>query len=234
VYALTKDGGGSDRAGSHQGQNGTGDAGGSGGPGGSDGSGGSGGPDESPSPERSGAPEVEGGGDVPDPVNGISLPVPKGWIGQSIGIGAQVTSKESYKCPGDSSETCTAGGAYSASADSLGTKGDTAEAVAKADVSANAAHAYGGTAYGRVTSHQALASQAVTVAGQKGYLVRWKLVTSKGADGYAESVAFPSPNDPRKILVVRFGLDVGQKVSVIDEILKGIKVSSGGGNGQDV
>ncbi|MGW0994455.1 DUF2510 domain-containing protein [Streptomyces sp. NPDC002523] len=244
VYALTKDGGGgSDRAGSRQGPDGTGGPGGpggSGGLGGSGGSGGSGGPggsggsDESPSPDRSGAPRVEGGGNVPDPFNGISLPVPKGWTGEVISVGAQVTSEKSYKCPGNSSQTCTAGGAYSASASELGTKGDTAPEVAKADVAANAEHAYGGTTYGSVTSHQVLASQAVTVAGQKGYLVRWKLITSKGADGYAESVAFPSPNDPKQILVVRFGLDVGQNVSVIDEILKGIKVSSGGGNGQDV
>jgi hypothetical protein len=36
------------------------------------------------------------------------------------------------------------------------------------------------------------------------------------------------------MVVVRFGIDVGQKLSVIDEITKGIKVSSGGGNGQNV
>ncbi|MFG2885200.1 DUF2510 domain-containing protein [Streptomyces sp. NPDC048297] len=245
VYALTKnDGGGSDRAGSQQGQDGTGGSdggpgGGSGGSGGSDGSGGiggsggSGGQDQSPAPDRSGTPRVEGGGNVPDPFNGISLPVPQNWVGEVISVGAQVTSQKSYKCPGNNSQTCTAGGAYSASADDLGTKGATAEAVAKADVSVNAAHAYGGTTYGSVTSHEALASQAVTVAGQKGYLVRWKVITSKGADGYVESVAFPSPNDPRQILVVRFGLDVGQNVSVIDEILKGIKASSGG-SGQNV
>jgi hypothetical protein len=177
---------------------------------------------------------IEGGGSVPDPFNGISLPVPEGWTGSVIRLGAQVTSKASYKCPGKSSLTCTAGGAYSASAADLGTKGDTAEEVAKADVAANAEHSYGGTTYGSITSHQVLASRAVTVAGQNGYLVRWKAVTSKGADGYVESVAFPAPNDAHRILVVRFGLDVGQKTSVIDEILKGIKVSTGGGNGQDV
>ncbi|MEV6840475.1 DUF2510 domain-containing protein [Streptomyces sp. NPDC051133] len=253
VYALAGDphGGGDDRAGSQRapgggqdggqggpfggpggGSGGSGESGGTGGPGGSDGSGGPGG--ASPSPGQSQAPKVKGGGTVPDPVNGVSLPVPQGWTGQTIGVGAQVTSDDSYKCPGDSSQTCTAGGAYTAPAQALNIKGTTAEAVAKADIAANAKQSYGGTTYGSITSHQVLASQAVTVAGQKGYLVRWKAVTSKGADGYVESVAFPSPNDAKQIVVVRFGVDVGQKVSVIDGILKGIKVFAGGGNGQNV
>ncbi|MGW4287775.1 DUF2510 domain-containing protein [Streptomyces sp. NPDC004673] len=222
VYALAEDSGGGDRAdsrprlGQERRQEGPGD------------------PQESPSPERSAAPKVQGGGTLPDPVNGISMPVPEGWTGQAFAIGAQVTSDKSYKCPGDTSKNCTAGGAYSAPARALGTRGETAEAVAKADVAANAEESYGGNSYGGITSHQVLASRAVTVAGQKGYLVRWKAVTSKGADGYVESAAFPAPADPSRMLVVRFGLDVGQSTAVLDEILKGIKVSSGGGNGQDV
>ncbi|MFF4932965.1 DUF2510 domain-containing protein [Streptomyces griseofuscus] len=261
VYALTNDNGGSnDRAGVRQGasggqngggfggpggsggsdgsggasggQGGPGGSGGLGGSGGGDGSGGSGG--QSPSPDRSPAPKIKGGGTVPDSINGVSLPVPKGWTGQAISVGAQVTSDNSYKCPGNSSQTCTAGGAYTAPAVALGTDGDTAEQVAKADIAANAKESYGGSTYGSITSHQQLAAEAVTVAGQKGYLVRWKAVTSKGADGLVESVAFPSPNDARQMVVVRFGIDVGQDTSVIDEILKGIKVSSGGGDGQNV
>ncbi|MFE0514711.1 DUF2510 domain-containing protein [Streptomyces sp. NPDC058964] len=234
VYALTRnDSGGGDRAGSQQGPNGQGGPEGqNGGPGG--GSGGSGGPGgRSPSPGRSGAPKVQGGGAVPDAVNGISLPVPKGWTGQALTAGAQVTSEDSYKCPGDTSKDCTAGGAYSAPALVLGTEGSTAEEVAKADIAANAKESYGGATYGSITSHEVLASKAVTVAGQKGYLVRWKAVTSKGADGYVESLAFPSPADPKRITVVRFGVDAGQKLSVIDDITKGIKVSSGG-DGQSV
>ncbi|AKJ09444.1 membrane protein [Streptomyces incarnatus] len=250
VWALTKDpgGGSADRAGSRQGapggQNG-GPGGGFGGQGGSGGSGDSGGSGggfggpggsggASPSPNPSAAPKVKGGGTVPDPVNGISLPVPKGWTGQTISVGAEVTSDDSYKCPGDPTQTCTSGGAYTASAQALRLQGDTAQKVAEADIAANAKQSYGGTTYGSITSHQALGSGAVTVAGQKGYMVRWKAVTSKGADGYVESVAFPSPDDAKQIVVVRFGIDVGQSTAVIDEILKGIKVSSGSGNGQDV
>ncbi|MFH9431547.1 DUF2510 domain-containing protein [Streptomyces sp. NPDC017615] len=226
VYALTKDPGGGDRADSRptrgQRQEPRED-----GPGG-------GSPRESPSPAPSAAPKVRGGGTLPDPVNGISVPVPEGWTGQAFAIGAQVTSDKSYDCPGDKSKNCTAGGAYTAPASLLGTRGKTAEEVAKADVAANAEESYGGKTYGGITSHQVLASRAVTVAGQKGYLVRWKAVTSKGADGYVESAAFPSPADPGRIVVVRFGLDVGQSTAVMDEILKGIKVSSGGGDGQDI
>ncbi|MFF4489308.1 DUF2510 domain-containing protein [Streptomyces sp. NPDC001544] len=246
VYALSGDGGsGSDRAGSQQGPGGRGGPGGQGGsegqggpfggPGGGSGNGGDGGPGgQSPSPGQSEPPKVKGGGTVSDPIDGISMPVPDGWTGQASEAGAQVTSNDSYKCPGDTTKTCTTGGAFSAPALLLGDKGETAEEVAKADIAANAKQSYGGTTYGSITSHKVLASEAVTVAGQKGYLVRWRAVTSKGADGYVESLAFPSPADPKRIVVVRFGVDFGNRTSVVDEITKGIKVSSGGGNGQNV
>jgi hypothetical protein len=206
-----------------------------GGNGGGGNGGGSGGQDgQSPGPRQSEPPKIESGA-VPDAVSGISLPVPDGWYGQELSVGAQLSSKQSYKCPGDTSATCTKGGAYSAPAMVLGTKGDTAEEIAKADIEANAEESYGGKSYGSITSHEVLSSKAVTVAGQKGYQVRWKAVTSKGADGYVQSLAFPSPADPERIVVVRFGVDVGEKQSVIDDITKGIKVSSGGtGAGQDV
>jgi hypothetical protein len=258
VYALAGDGGSGNHAGSQQGSGGQGGRGGSGGrggpfggpgggesggsggfgdPGGSGGSGGfggSGGPDgQSPSPGQSAAPKIRSGA-VADPLSGISLPIPAGWYGQQLAVGAQVTSDDSYKCPGDTSKSCTSGGAYSAPALALGTRGSTAEQVAKADIAANAQQSYGGSTYGGITSHQVLASKAVTVAGQKGYLVRWKAVTSKGADGYVESLAFPSPADSRQLVVVRFGVDVGQKESVIDTITQGIKVSTGGGDGQNI
>ncbi|MFL4908471.1 DUF2510 domain-containing protein [Streptomyces sp. MMS24-I2-30] len=248
VYALSDSGsGGGDQAGSQRGpgfQGGQGGQGGSegqnggqggqggpfGGPGG--GSGGSG--EQSPAPDQSGAPEVKGGGTVSDALNGISMPVPDGWTGQAFSAGAQLASDHSYNCPGDTSQKCTDGGAYSAPAVALGTKGSTAEEVAKADIQANAEESYGGKTYGSITSHEVLASKAVTVAGQQGYLVRWKAVTSKGSDGYVESLAFPSPANAQQMVVVRFGVDVGQKVTVIDEITQGIKVSSGGGDGQNV
>ncbi|MDH6588497.1 hypothetical protein M2161_007603 [Streptomyces sp. SAI-133] len=205
-----------------------GDDGGNGGSGDSGGTGGA-----SPSPQGSEAPRIESGS-VTDSIDGISLPIPDDWYGQEIQVGASVTSNDSYACPGDTSEKCTKGGAYSAPALALGTRGSTAEAVAKADIEANAEQSYGGKTYGSITSHDVLDSEAVTVAGQKGYRVRWKAVTSKGSDGYVESLAFPSPANPQQIVVVRFGVDVEEGQTVIDDITKGIKVSTGGGSGQDV
>ncbi|MFE7174638.1 DUF2510 domain-containing protein [Streptomyces sp. NPDC057616] len=246
VYALAgNDGsGGGSAAQPGQGQGGPGGEGGSsGGPGGQGGpfgggsGGGSGGSDgggsQSPAPGQSEAPKIRSGS-VTDGVSGISLPIPDNWYGQQLSVGAQISSDKSYKCPGDTSQTCTNGGAYSAPALALGTKGSTAEAVAKADIAANAEESYGGKTYGSITSHEVLASKAVTVAGQKGYLVRWKAVTSKGSDGYVESLAFPSPAGAQQIVVVRFGVDVAEKQTVIDTITKGIKVSTGGGSGQNV
>jgi hypothetical protein len=171
---------------------------------------------------------------VTDAVSGISLPIPKGWYGQQARAGAQVTSDDSYKCPGDTSSTCTKGGAYSAPALALGTKGATAEEIAKADIGKNAEESYGGKSYGGITSHDVLESKAVTVAGQKGYLVRWKAVTSKGADGIVESLAFPSPANAKLMVVIRFGVDAGQQENVLDDITQGIKAATGSGNGQDV
>ncbi|MBT2415517.1 DUF2510 domain-containing protein [Streptomyces sp. ISL-12] len=238
VYALAGDGDGTgdDRAVSQQrspgGQDGEGlpDN-----PFGDSGGGSGGGDGESPAPQGSEAPRIESGS-VPDAVSGISLPVPDGWYGQELTVGAQVSSNESYECPGNSASSCTKGGAYSAPAMVLGTEGSTAEEVAKADISANAEESYGGDSYGSITSHDVLSSKAVTVAGQKGYQVRWKAVTSKGSDGYVQSLAFPSPANPQQIVVVRFGVDVSEEQSVIDEIVEGIEVSTSGGtgSGQDV
>ncbi|MEU7664021.1 DUF2510 domain-containing protein [Streptomyces lincolnensis] len=243
VYALAGgDDNSSDTSNAQPGPDGRGGTGGQGGPGGNSGGqgddGGQGGPGggtggQSPAPEGSPAPKIESGS-VTDAVDGISLPIPKDWYGQEISVGASVTSNASYKCPADTSQTCTKGGAYSAPALALGAKGATPEAVAKADISAAAEESYGVEGYGGITSHDVLASKAVTVAGQKGYLVRWKAVTKQGSDGYVQSLAFPSPANPQQIVVVRFGVDVGESQTVIDDITKGIKAAQGGGSGQDV
>lgn len=236
VYALTAHDGGSGNSADSRPFGGQGGQGGEGGP-----FGGQGGPDggsggQSPGPDRSGPPQAEGGGFAGDPFNGISIPVPDGWTGGTVDGGAQVTSQKTYKCPGDTSQTCNTGGAYSASADDQGLTATTAEAAAKQDIAKNAEESYGGKSYGGITSHQVLASKAVTVAGQQGYMVRWKAVTSKGADGYVESLVFPSPAGTKQLVVVRFGIDVGTgapKPSVLDKITKGIKALTVSGDGQN-
>ncbi|CAM5589937.1 hypothetical protein SALBM135S_01004 [Streptomyces alboniger] len=86
-----------------------------------------------------------------------------------------------------------------------------------------------------------LASKPITVAGQKGYYVCWKAVTEKSDDGYVESLAFPSPADKDKLVIVRMAIDGYEKApspSAMDTIAKGIQGwpvgGGGGGTGQDV
>ncbi|RDG35965.1 DUF2510 domain-containing protein [Streptomyces corynorhini] len=172
-----------------------------------------------------------------DAASGISIPVPDGWTGESGMIGAGVTTGK-YTCPGDSSADCVRGGVFSAPAAALKNTAKTAKESAEKDITVNAEESYGGDSYG-ISSHEQLKSEAVTVAGQKGYLVRWKVVTSKGDDGYVQSLVFPSPATPSILVVVRSGFDINDKapeLAVMDEITKGIKAapSSGGGSGQGV
>jgi hypothetical protein len=120
------------------------------------------------------------------------------------------------------------GGVNSYPAEAMNIKATTAEAAAKEDISANATISYGGDIYGGVTSHTQLKSAAVTVAGQKGYLVRWKVVTKNGVDGYVQSLVFPSPSGSKQLVLVRFGFDINSKapkLSMMDTITKGIKAS---------
>ncbi|GAA3101909.1 DUF2510 domain-containing protein [Streptomyces rectiviolaceus] len=195
-------------------------------------------PEQSQPPGGPSAPPTEEGY-ATDMLSGISLPVPDGWTGATGQRGGASVSVDPYPCPGEASKTCSRGGAYSGPAEAFKVDAKTAEAAAKADIAVNAKESYGGKTYGKITSHKELESKAVTVAGQKGYLVRWKAVTEKSDDGYVQSLAFPSPSDKSALVIVRFGIDVNDKspkVSVMDEITKGIKAAAGGGggNGQEV
>ncbi|WP_306337104.1 DUF2510 domain-containing protein [Streptomyces sp. KL118A] len=201
-------------------------------------------PESPQAPRTPGAPDPQAPEQEPgfasDVVNGIKIPVPDGWKGGSTQYGAGVQT-DPIPCPGNEKEQCTRGSAFSQSAEQLKIDADTPEAAAKADIKKNAKAGYGGKTYGKITSHKVLASESVTVAGQKGYYVRWKAVTEKSDDGYVESLAFPSPADKSKIVIVRMGIDVNDKApsqSAMDRIAKGIKAGpvgeSGGGNGQDV
>ncbi|MEU1125704.1 DUF2510 domain-containing protein [Streptomyces sp. NPDC005899] len=169
-----------------------------------------------------------------DLASGISIPVPDGWSGQSGPVGAGVTTGE-YACPGDEDQKCVRGGVFSAPAQALELSETTAKAAAEADIKTNAEESYGEKIYGGITSHEELRSEAVTVAGQKGYVVRWKVVTKTGDDGYVESLAFPSPNIKGMLVVVRSGFDISAqapKLTVLDDITEGIKAAAGSGSGQ--
>ncbi|MET4925245.1 DUF2510 domain-containing protein [Streptomyces sp. PSRA5] len=210
------------------------------------------GQDGRPAPDGSGppgGPEAPdgGGGDGPqqeiptedgyatDMASGISIPVPKGWSGQSGPVGAGVSTGE-HPCPGSPDESCVRGGVNSVPAVALEIKATTAKAAAEADIKKNAEESYGGESYGKISSHEELKAEAVTVAGKKGYLVRWKVVTGKGDDGYVQSLAFPSPAPGAQdmLIIVRSGFDINDKapkLPVMDEITGGIKVAAGGGRG---
>jgi Protein of unknown function (DUF2510) len=193
-------------------------------------------PSPDPSSPGSGArPPRTSDGPAVDAYDGISLPVLSGWQGApgSNGIGASVVTGR-YPCPLDASKACVRGGAFADPAAALKITATTAEAAAKADIATNAADSYGEETYGVTTSHQQVLSTAVTVAGQQGYLVRWKIATKSGVGGYVESLAFPSPAPARSnsLVVVRFGFDIGGQapgVEVMDQITKGIKADSSGG-----
>ena len=171
-----------------------------------------------------------------DANDGVSLPILSGWKGidSSPTSAANVTTGE-YDCPGDPSQSCVRGGVFSQPASSLPstTTAVSPQDAAKADIASNAKDSYGAAIYGATTSHQQIASKAVTVAGQKGYLVRWKVSTKSGTDGYVESLAFPSPTLDGQLVMVRFGFDVGGQapgVDVMDQITQGIKADSSGGS----
>ncbi|MFD4990105.1 DUF2510 domain-containing protein [Streptomyces sp. NPDC058374] len=172
-----------------------------------------------------------------DGVSGISLPVLEGWTGTSGEAGASVTTTP-YPCPGTPEQTCVRSGAFSMPAQAAGVKERTARATAEADIEANAEEAYGGRTYGKITSHEEVAAKAVTVAGERGYLVRWKVETEAGVDGYVQSLAFPSPASPQLMVLVRFGLDDHPKAprpTVLDQIPRAIqKAELGSGPGREV
>ncbi|MFE2377362.1 DUF2510 domain-containing protein [Streptomyces sp. NPDC059398] len=232
--AATAPSGAPSRPGMPGGSGGSGqNGGGSEGNGGNQDGGGQGGGDQDPGQQ---APPTEDGY-ATDAASGISIPVPKGWTGQSGTVGAGVTIGK-YTCP-DGKDTdgkpaqCVRGGVFSEPAIALKISATDPKTVAKKDIAGNAKESYGETSSG-ITSHQLLKSEAVTVAGQQGYLVRWKVVTKKGDDGYVQSLAFPSPQADGELIVVRSGFDVNAKapaLSVMDEITKGIKEASTSGSG---
>lgn len=176
-----------------------------------------------------------------DGADAISLPVLEGWQGQSGDTGAGLAVGP-YPCPGTQGGTCTLGGVSSGPAASSAISATTPKAAAEQDIAANAANAYSEDTYGPTTSHQQLKAGAVTVAGQQGYLVRWKVVTQSGTQGYVQSLVFPSPTTKRLVLV-RFGFDITAKAPTLadmDKITQGIKTdtthvpSTSGGTGTGV
>jgi hypothetical protein len=167
---------------------------------------------------------------VVDDLNGITFPVLRGWAEPENVAEADVmlTTPGTYDCPGDpglcrhgrvSSRTATVG------------QDSTPESIAEGDI-ADAANAeydrdgVGDRPYGGITSHHAVKSGQVAVAGRVGYFVRWRVVTAKGPGGYVQSLAFPSSVGSQAPVVVRFAFDAGlggPPLADMDRITEGIR-----------
>lgn len=153
-----------------------------------------------------------------DVVNGISLPVPAGWEGATTRDGHAGISIGSYTCA-DGQGTCTLGGAVTGSL----TGGD-AKQAALADIATAAKESYG-----EIKGHEELKSEAVTVNGAAGYLVRWKVDAPQGNDGYVETVVFPGAKSG-SLVTVHLGFDIADKapdLALMDTVVKGIGTAQG-------
>ncbi|MFB7370925.1 DUF2510 domain-containing protein [Streptomyces sp. NPDC056222] len=198
-----------------------------------------------PTSSSSSSPPDEDPTKVFDQINGITLPVIKGWEKPEFTSGGAptITTVGEYPCPGATNKQCRHGTVSSLSAS--GTDAATPEAMAKEDI-ALAADAFfgddvfGNWLYGDIQSHKQVAARPAVVAGRTGYLVRWQVTTGKGPGGYVQSLVFPSPTGSESPVVVRFAFDAGADgppLAAMDEITKGILPigsATGGGVGSSL
>ncbi|GGQ23573.1 DUF2510 domain-containing protein [Streptomyces roseolilacinus] len=195
-------------------------------------------PDAGPSPAPS-----EDGSVLADQLNGIALPLPKGWEKAEPGIDQAPTmvTTGDHQCPGGT-RLCRPGRVLSRT---LASTAPTHREMAEQDVAEAAEQLYGedvlgNKPYGGVTAHRVVAARQAVVAGRTGYLVRWRVTTGKGPGGYVQSLVFPSPGGVGQPVAVRFAFDAGPDgppLSAMDEITRGIRPldgSTGGGVGSSI
>ncbi|WP_240969175.1 DUF2510 domain-containing protein [Streptomyces sp. HNM0575] len=185
-----------------------------------------GGPGDGP-----GAPEGPEG-DLP--ATGIDLPVLNGW--EHDPFGPVVTTGE-YKCPGSKKESCLRG---SSSIVVAPTDSRSEEDTAKNDIERFARTAYSKGTYGGITSHEAVASEKTSVAGEDAYRVRWKIVNRTKPDAYVETVAFEHPDGSGEMLLMHTGFDIADSappLSDMDKLAEGVEEADDGGQddpGEDI
>lgn len=205
----------------NQGGNGLGGLGGGTGNGDGNGNGGgngSGGLGSTPSPQ----PTVTGGtgSTVSDPINGLTIPVPSGWTGNSGSTSGEgswpALATGSYTCPsalaqqnGSSSSgaaTCTRGGVNFTTA-----QGTSAKTVATSNM---AEFAKGN--YGTLSSHSVVSEGTISVAGRTGYQITWSVVPNySGPSGTVQLIALPDPELPGYMAMIDIGVDkAGQAPSL--------------------
>ncbi|MEU1531703.1 DUF2510 domain-containing protein [Streptomyces fagopyri] len=185
---------------------------------------------------RSGAPSV-----VVDQLNGITLPLPKGWV-EPRDVAEDdlvMTTPGTYDCPGDPG-LCRHGRVVSRTV--TANAEDSPKTLAEQDIddAANTAYdrdALGDRPYRGITSHRLLKAGSVAVAGRAGYLVRWRVRTGVGPGGYVESLAFASSVGSQAPVIVRFAFDAGADgppLADMDRIAEGIRATGDAGTGGGV
>ncbi|MEV0637256.1 DUF2510 domain-containing protein [Streptomyces sp. NPDC050619] len=182
---------------------------------------------------------------VVDELNGITLPLPDGWVRpRNVSEDDVVmTTDGTYDCPAGVG-LCRHGMVFSRTVTENDEKSP--EALAKADIPEAADAAYDRDAldqrpYGGIESHRTVRSGPVAVAGRAGYLVRWQVTTAKGPGGYVQSLVFPSSVGSESPVLVRYFFDAGADgppLADMDRITKGIRAvgdtDPGGGVGSSI
>lgn len=165
-----------------------------------------------------------------DPVLGVGITVLDGWEPGSYSH-ASVGSKAEYACPVSHKRDCIRGGAVIRTATG-GWGGEGAlKKQAESRVAENAKDSYPKKSYGGITSHKVVRSGPVTVAGEPGYRVRWRVTNKLKPDAHVEAVVFRSPSSSSRTLALLSSVDIAKgapPASDLDELRKGVVGGSGG------
>ncbi|WP_221351566.1 DUF2510 domain-containing protein [Streptomyces beigongshangae] len=182
---------------------------------------------------------------VVDELNGITLPLPDGWVrpGNVSDTDVVMTTPGTYDCPGDDG-LCRHGTVASRTVTANDEKSP--EALARDDISEAADLAYDRDRLDRrpfhgITSRRLVEQGPVAVAGRAGYFVRWRVRTGAGPGGYVQSTAFPSSTGSEALVMVRYVFDAGEEgppLADMDRITEGIRPvgdrDTGGGVGSGI
>ncbi|MGW4548265.1 DUF2510 domain-containing protein [Streptomyces violaceorubidus] len=198
----------------------------------------------SPSP-TSAAPSAHDPALVEDQLNGVTFPLPDGWVPPKYVAEDDVmmTTDGTYDCPADGG-VCRHGLVLSRTV--TANSESSPKALARQDIEDAADDAYdrdlvGNKPFGGVASHREVASGPVAVAGRAGYYVRWRVRTAEGPGGYVQSMVFPSTVGTESPILVRYVFDAGEDgppLTDMDRITKGIRpigdADTGGGVGSGI
>ncbi|MYR44722.1 hypothetical protein, partial [Streptomyces sp. SID5910] len=199
-------------------------------------------PTPSPTPSE---PSADDPAVVEDQLNGITFPLPDGWVRpEHISDGDVMMSTDgTYDCPGDGG-VCRHGLVISRTVTANAESSPKALAEQDIEDAADAAYDHdvlGSKPYGGVKSHEVVGSGPVAVAGRAGYYVRWRVTTGKGPGGYVQSLVFPSTVGTESPVLVRYVFDAGEDgppLADMDRITKGIRpvgdAGTGGGVGSSI